>query len=87
MIRLKFWPVALSVSTLVTVSFVLCIGWDLLVPAEWQMYRFWEALFPGFRYLTVGTFVLGVVESFLTGLYVAAVFVPLFNFFQKRQGA
>ncbi len=61
--------------------------WDLLVPAEWQMYRFWEILLPGFHYLTVGNFALGVVESFLTGLYVAALFVPLFNFFQKRQAA
>ena len=87
MIRLKFWPVALSVSALVTVSFILCMVWDLMVPTEWQMYRIWEVLLPGFRYLTVGTFVLGATESFLTGLYVAAMFVPLFNFFQKRQAA
>jgi hypothetical protein len=87
MIRLKFWPVALSVSALVTVSFILCMVWDLLVPAEWQMYRFWEVLLPGFRYLTLGTFALGVAESFITGLYVAAVFVPLFNFAQKTQAA
>ena len=87
MIRLKFWPVALSVSALVTVSFILCMVWDLMVPTEWQMYRIWEVLLPCFRYLTVGTFVLGATESFLTGLYVAAMFVPLFNFFQKRQAA
>jgi len=74
MIRLKFWPVALSVSALVTVSFILCMVWDLLLPAEWQMYRIREVLLPGFRYLTVGAFVLGAAESFLTGLYVAAMF-------------
>ncbi len=37
MIRLKFWPVALSVSAWLTASFILCMVWDLLVPAEWQL--------------------------------------------------
>jgi hypothetical protein len=39
-------------------------------------------LLPGFVWLTPASFLLGVVETFLYGFYVALVFVPLFNYFE-----
>lgn len=43
-------------------------------------------ILPGFRWLTPGSIVLGLVEVFLYGIYIAVVFVPLFNYFEARGG-
>jgi len=45
------------------------------------MYKAWEPLLPGFEWLSVSSFVIGLVESFLYGLYIAALFVLLYGFF------
>lgn len=45
------------------------------------MYQTWLRLLPGFKWLTWGSFFLGLVESFLYGIYTALIFVPLYNFF------
>jgi hypothetical protein len=41
-------------------------------------------VFPGFRWLTVGSFILGLVESFLYGAYAGLVFVPIYNLVLRR---
>ncbi|HKI14489.1 MAG TPA: hypothetical protein VKA12_05670 [Roseiarcus sp.] len=41
-------------------------------------------LLPGFTLLGWPTFLLGVVESFAWGWYVALIFGPLYNFFALR---
>lgn len=46
------------------------------------MAKIWEAVLPGFTWLTPGSLVLGLVEVFLYGVYVGLVFVPLFNSFE-----
>jgi hypothetical protein len=51
------------------------------------MAKLWEAIPPGFTWLTAGNMVLGLVELFLYGLYVALVFVPLFNYFEAGNRA
>jgi hypothetical protein len=48
------------------------------------MYQSWLRLLPGFTWLTWPSFLLGVVESFVYGWYVALIFGPLFNFFAAR---
>lgn len=48
------------------------------------LHRPWLQFLPGFTWLSPGTFLLGLVESFAYGWYVALVFVPLFNFFNAR---
>jgi hypothetical protein len=46
-----------------------------------------EGILPGFTWLTPGSVILGLVEVFLYGMYVALVFVPLFNYFEAgREG-
>ena len=40
---------------------------------------------PGFTLLSWPTFVLGLVESFGWGWYVALVFAPLYNFFATQR--
>jgi hypothetical protein len=41
----------------------------------------WLKLLPGFTWLTWPSFLLGLVETFLYGIYVGLVFAPLYNFF------
>jgi len=48
------------------------------------MTRIWEALLPGFKGLSWGSYFLGLVEVILYALYTALVFVPTFNFFRVR---
>ena len=39
---------------------------------------------PGFKWLTLPGFLIGLVESFLYGAYAGLVYVPVYNFFARR---
>lgn len=41
---------------------------------------------PGFKWLTFGGFCVGLIESFLYGVYAGIVFVPIHNFLTRRWG-
>jgi uncharacterized protein DUF5676 len=73
-----------SLGTFGAVSFVLCVLYGLVAPGALHMHEFLEAVLPGFRWLTLGGFALGLVESFLWGAYVGLVFTPIYNFFRRR---
>lgn len=84
--RLTISGTALSLGLFFDVSFVLCVLWGLAVPkfhADWLL----EAIMPGFTWLTLPSVILGLGEAFLYGVYVALVFVPLFNHFEGGQHA
>lgn len=66
------------------VSFVLCVLYGLVVPAGFQMTRALEVMLPGFQWLTPQSFVLGLVESFLYGVYAGLVFTPIYNALVRR---
>ena len=77
------WRVAaLASGSFLGISYVLCIVGDLLLGHD--MFRAWIAFFPGFIWLTWSSFLLGLVQAFLYGVYAALVFVPLYNFFCIR---
>lgn len=83
---LNWKVVCWSLGTSAAVSFVLCVLWGLITPQALHMHAFLEQVLPAFKWLTLGGFVLGLVESFLFGFYVGAVYTPLHNFFSKRFG-
>lgn len=68
------------------VTFVLCVVYGLVVPAALHMTQLLEIALPGFRWLSVGSFILGLVESFLYGAYVGLVFTPIYNAVARRCG-
>ncbi|MBI3629038.1 MAG: hypothetical protein HY217_05565 [Candidatus Rokubacteria bacterium] len=68
------------------VTFVLCVVYGLLVPAALHMTQLLEIALPGFHWLSVGGSVLGLVESFLYGVYAGLVFTPIYNFVARRCG-
>jgi len=73
----------MSLGIFLAITFVLCVGFDLLFPGM-AMYETWLRLLPGFTWLSWPSFLLGLVESFVYGWYVALIFGPLFNFFARR---
>ncbi|HVC63610.1 MAG TPA: DUF5676 family membrane protein [Acetobacteraceae bacterium] len=81
--RLPVVPLGLSLGGFLVITYILCIGFDLIFPGQ-AMYQTWLRLLPGFTWLSWGSFLLGLVESFAYGWYVALVFAPLFNFFAAK---
>ena len=78
--RLPVIALGLSLGLFLAITYLLCVGFDLLFPGQ-AMYQTWLRLLPGFTWLTWPSFLLGLVESFAYGWYVALIFGPLFNFF------
>ncbi len=77
--HLRFTPVALSLGLFLAITFTLCVIWGLIFPGQVSMQRALEVVFPWFTWLSWGSYFVGLVESFLYGVYAAAVFVPLYN--------
>lgn len=80
----RLMPVGNSLSLLLLITYLLCVGFGLLAPADLRMYEAWAPLLPGFEWLTWPGFLLGLVESYLYGWYIALVFVPLYRWFAGR---
>ena len=81
MLNLKVWT--MSLGSFLTVSFVLCVLGGLAAPGLPIKHVVLEAVLPGFVWISPGAFLLGLVESFLFGVYAGLVFVPLHNFFAR----
>lgn len=79
---LNWKTVGISVGLLLSISYVLCVAYDLIFGQT--MYQTWMGLLPGFEWITWGTFFLGLAESFLYGIYFALVFVPLYNILRSK---
>ncbi len=72
-----------SMSLFFVITYALCVIYGLLVPA-YPMHPAWSALLPGFTWISWSSFLLGLVEVFVYGWYVALVYVPLYNVFAWR---
>ena len=77
--RIQVAPVGKSLSLFLVISYVLCVGFGLLAPEQMRMYEAWAPLLPGFEWLTWPGFLIGLVETYLYGWYIALVFVPLYR--------
>ena len=82
MLNLKTVTLALGITA--AISFIVCVLWGLLLPEALHMHQFLELLLPGFTWLSVGSALLGLVESFLFGVYAGVVYVPVYNFLIRR---
>jgi len=80
--------VSWSLGIFIAISFVICVVFGLIVPGNFHgMVSFLESVLPAFKWLTFGSFILGLVESFLYGIYIGIVFVPVYNFINSRLSA
>lgn len=73
-----------SVGLFCAVSFVLCVLYGLVVPRAWHLTQFLEITLPGFKWLSVGGFVLGLFETFLYGAYAGLLFTWIHNAVARR---
>ena len=73
-----------ATSLFLAITFALCVAFGLLFPAA-AMYPLWQKLLPGFEWGNWQSFLLGLIESYYYGWYFALVWVPLYNFFARRQ--
>jgi len=81
-IRVVTW----SMATFTAFSFVICVLYGLIVPESFHLVQFLEITLPGFKWLTVGSFFIGLIESFLYGVYMGLVFTPIYNFYHRKWG-
>jgi hypothetical protein len=79
-IKLVTWSLGLFTA----ISFVLCVIYGLVVSPSLHMASVLEALLPAFKWLTFFGFCLGLLESFLYGVYGGLVFVPIYNALARR---
>ncbi len=84
--RLNIRVVTWSLAVFTLVSYLLCVVYGLIVPASLHMSQFLEITLPGFKWLTPLGFIIGLVESFLWGVYIGLVFTPIYNFFNRKWG-
>jgi hypothetical protein len=63
--------------TITGLLYLGCVAWDALLP-DFAMNRVWAPLFPGFLWLTLGSFVVGLLESVMYGVLLGwlVVWVP-----------
>ncbi len=71
-------------SLFIMISFILCVSFDLAFP-EYAMYGAWLKLLPGFKWISLESFILGLFESWAYGWFIALIWVPLYNFFGQKE--
>ena len=82
MLNIKVVSWALATTT--AISFVVCVAYGIATPETLHMHALLEQVLPGFKWLTFQGFVIGLIESFLYGVYAGLVYVPVYNFFARR---
>jgi hypothetical protein len=86
-VRVPIVTLGLSLSTFLAVSFVLCIVGYLIMPGLPVKHEALSIFLPGFDLLSWRSFVVGLIESYAWGWYIALVFGAIYNFFAARAGA
>jgi hypothetical protein len=84
---LSFRATAITLLTVLVVSYVLCVAAGLLF--DWSMmYEAWLPLLPGFVWPpTVGGFLVGLLWVVGYSLYGAALIVLPYNYILRREAA
>lgn len=82
MLNIKVVSWALATTALIT--FLVCVSYGFATPESLHMHAFLEQVLPGFKWLTLQGFLIGLGESFLYGAYAGLVYVPVYNFFARR---
>ena len=82
--RLSLVAFGHATSLFLAITFIISVAFDLLFP-EHAMYSAWQALLPGFEWISFSSFLLGLAEAYGYGWYAALIWVPLYNVFLSRQ--
>lgn len=66
-----------TLSLFLLFSYLVCIGFGILMPGSIHMHEAWAPLLPGFIWLTWPGFLAGAAGSFAYGWYIAVILIPL----------
>jgi hypothetical protein len=81
--RLTIKGTALALVIFFDLTFTLCVLWGLALPqVHAKGVQILEAIMPGFTWLTPQSYLIGLAWNTVWALYIAVVFVPLFNYFE-----
>ncbi len=81
---IHFKPVALALTVFGVITFTLCNLFDLVFP-RWAMDELWQILLPGYTGVNWSSYFIGLIGIVAYGLYIAAVFVPIYNYFRSAE--
>ena len=83
---LSLTAVGQATSLFFAITFLLCIAVSLVFPAH-TMAQSLQQLLPGFQWINWKSALLGLIETYGYGWYVALIWVPLYNVLAaRRQG-
>ena len=82
--KLDITQFGIALSAFFVISYVLCIASGIVLP-DWELHKPWLQFFPGFEWLTVQGFLIGLVESIVYAWYAAVLFGWLFNVFVSQR--
>lgn len=68
-------------------TFIVCVLYGLIAPESLHMADWLEQMLPGFTWLTPLGFLIGLVESFLYGVYAGLAYGTIHNFLTRRWSA
>jgi hypothetical protein len=77
--------VTTTTALLTTLSYLLCVSVGLLAPqSPFHMGPMLEVLLPAFKWISTGAFFVGLIESFLWGVYLGGGFALAYNALHRR---
>lgn len=80
--RIRYVPASLAIGGFLAVSFAACVAWDAVFP-DWAMRGAWAPFLPGFEWISVGSFLLGIAEAFVYGFWFALL-IPATRWLDRR---
>ena len=83
---LNWKVVTQSLSSFTAITYTLCVAYGLVVPAAVHSSWLLEAVLPGFKWISVASFLLGLVETALYGAWAGVLYSALYNYFAQRAG-
>ena len=75
-----------SLASFGAITFALCVAFGLIAPPAFHPSWLLEAILPGFKWLSLGSFLLGVVETAVYGAWAGFLYSALYNYFTRRAG-
>lgn len=84
-IIVRFKTLFVTFAVYASILFTLCLVYDLIIPAEYQMLSLWKSLLPGFTGLNFVSYLIGLGVILIYSAYTAFIFSKTINNFEKSE--
>ena len=84
-IIIRFKTLFLTLITYFLALFTLCFVYDLIISDELSMAFLWKVFLPGFKDLSLSSYLIGVLDIFVYSVYTSFIFSVTLNYFEKTQ--